>query len=155
MLFVIIIIFDAFLFLSKRNLKNFTPTFIGIILILISSSIYIYHNYKIHQKSIFKAVSNSIVLKNDIETKYIIDFKKNQNYVIEEFIDQGLLTNYYYGKFNKIDSIYILDGEFGENNISNRFVIRKIKNKDKVEKQLIQLNQKNIDIQNGFQFIVR
>jgi hypothetical protein len=151
-LFVPIIIFDILLFWKKRNLKNLTPTFIGLLLILISISIYNYHNYKIYQKSIFKATSNIVNLNDNDDIKYIIDFKENHNYLVKEIIHQGLLTNYYYGKFSKKDSVYIFNNSINENKISNRFIIRTKINKNKKEKFLIQLNQKNIEIFNKFQF---
>ena len=154
-LFVPIIIFDILLFLKKRNLNNLTPTFIGLLLISISITIYNYHNYKIYQKSIFKATSNIVNLKDDDDIKYIIEFKEKHNYLVKEILHQGLLTNYYYGKFTKKDSIYIFNNSISENKISNRFVIRTRINKNKKEKILIQLNQKNIEIFNKFQFKIK
>jgi hypothetical protein len=66
-----------------------------------------------------------------------------------------LLTNYYYGNYTQKDSVFILDSQIGENNISNRFLFRTLKNNNKVEKQLIQLNKNGIEIKNQFQFVVK
>jgi len=154
-LFVPIILFDILLFLKKRNLKNLTPTFIGLFLISISITIYNYHNYKIYQKTIFKATSNLVNINDEDDIEYIIEFKEQNNYLIKEFLHGGLLTNYYYGQFTKKDSIYVLDKNISDNKISNRFVIRTINNKDKKEKLLIQINQKNIEIFNKFQFKIK
>lgn len=150
-LFIPVLIFDVILFVKKRKIKSLTPSILGVILIITSVSINNYHNYKIYQKSIFKATSNWVKYK-DIDIQFVIEFKENNNYLVGEIINQGMLINFYYGNYTKKDSIYILDSQIGENKISNRFVIRIIKNKDKEEKQLIQLNQKNIEIRNKFQF---
>lgn len=150
-LFIPVLIFDVILFVKKRKIKSLTPSILGVILIITSISINIYHNYKIYQKSIFKAASNWVKNK-DLDIQFVIEFKENNNYLVGEIINQGMLINFYYGNYTKKDSIYILDSQIGENKISSRFVIRTIKIKDKEEKQLIQLNQKNIEIRNKFQF---
>jgi hypothetical protein len=153
--FILVVVFDILLYVKQKNIMSLTPSIIGVILISISFTIYKYHNYKIHQKTIFKAISNVVEINDYDDIEYIIEFKEQNNYLVEEHLHQGIVTNYYYGKFTKKDSIYVLDNNICFNKISNRFVIRTITNKDKKEIHLIQLNQKNNQVINKFQFNVK
>ena len=153
-IFILVLIFDIILYFKNKQIKSLTPSIIGVLLIITSISIYKYHKYKMHQKTIFKATTNWVNFK-ETDIKYIIEFKENNNFLVEELVHQGLLTNYYYGNYTQKDSVFILDSQIGENNISNRFLFRTLKNNNKVEKQLIQLNKNGIEIKNQFQFVVK
>lgn len=86
--------------------------------------------------------------------KYIFEFKEGNNVLVREQIDQGLLTNYYYGIFTQKDSIFILNSDQPELNISNRFLIRTVNLNGFSERELVQVDEKGKEIKNQFQFII-
>jgi hypothetical protein len=152
-IFLIIIIFDLLLFLEVKKIKSFIPSLIGLFFISVILSIMYFHNYKIHQKTIYKAkLDNSKYFDNQIN--YEIEFKEKGNYVVFETEEEGFITNFYYGKYIKKDSIFILDNVVGKKKISNRLLIKLIKNNinKKNEKQLVQIDENGKLLENKFMF---
>jgi energy-coupling factor transporter transmembrane protein EcfT len=154
-IFILVVIFDFLLFYKSKQIKSLTPTLIGIILITISITIHKYHIYKINQKTIYKATSNCIKT-DDSNIRYEIEFKENGNFVAYEDFEDGVFTKFYYGKYEKKDSIIQTDCKIGEKNISNRLLITETKNiKNKISKQLIQLDKKGKKITTQLIFIFK
>ncbi|MES2588797.1 MAG: hypothetical protein V4622_07435 [Bacteroidota bacterium] len=105
-----------------------------------SLSIFIFHRCKIYEKTLYEATL--INPKEDAEIEYTIEFKERGNYVVFESEESGLFTNYYYGTYSKKDSIIRLDRTVGKERISNKLLIRNVKEQlnDKELKELIQLD---------------
>jgi hypothetical protein len=152
-IFFMILMFDLVLFLKSKKIKSFIPSSIGILLIITAVSINKYHRYKINQKTIYIAKSENLK-DGEFEIKYEIEFKEKGNYVVFETEVDGIVTNFYYGKFIKKDSIIILDNIIGKKKISNRLLIKSIRNKNnnKFEKELIQIDNNSDRTKNKFNF---
>jgi hypothetical protein len=152
-IYLIIIVFDLLLFIEIKKIKSFISSLIGLVFISVILSIMNFHNYKLHQKTIYKAKSEDLKYC-DNQTNYEIEFKEKGNYVVFEMEEDGLITNFYYGKYIKKDSIFMLDNIVGKKKISNRLLIKLIKNKvnKKNEKQLVQIDENGKLLKNKFNF---
>jgi hypothetical protein len=152
-IYLIIIVFDLLLFIEIKKLKSFIPTLIGLSFISVILSIMIFHNYKLHQKTIYKAKSEDLKYSEN-QINYEIEFKEKGNYVVFEIEEDGLITNFYYGKYIKKDSIFMIDNIVGKKKISNRLLIKLIENKvnKKNEKQLVQIDENGKLLKNKFNF---
>lgn len=153
-IYIFILIFDFNLFFKSKQIKAFTPSIIGVILIALSFSIHKFHRYKLYQKTSLRAYSNWVDLKST-NFKYIIEFKVNNTFVVYELEEQGMLTSFYYGSFIKKDSIYFLDSKFGKNKISNNFLVRSVKIKNKTEQRFIQIDENGNEIKSPFHFKIK
>lgn len=153
-IYIFILIFDFNLFLKNRQTKVFIPSIVGMLLILSSIFIYKFHRYKIYQKTSLKAYSNWVDLKST-NFKYIIEFKVNNTFVVHELEEEGMLTSFYYGSFIHKDSIFSLDSKFGKNKISNNFLVRSVKIKNKTEQRFIQIDEKGNEIKSPFHFKIK
>jgi hypothetical protein len=153
-IFILVLIFDFNLFFKNKQIIAFTPSMIGVILMVLSFSIHKFHRYKLNQKTSLKAYSNWVDLKST-NFKYIIEFKANNSYVVYELEEEGMLTRFYYGSFIKKDSIYSLDSKFGKNKISNNFLVRSVKFKNKIEQQFIQIDENGNEIKSQFHFKIK
>lgn len=153
-LFFLILIFDFNLFFKSKHVKAFLPSVVGMLLIILSIFFYKFHQFKIYRKTTLKAYSNWVDIKGT-NFKYIIEFKTNNTFVVYELEEEGLLTSFYYGSFIKKDSIYSLDSKFGKNKISNTFLVRAVKNKNKTEQLFIQIDENRNEINSRFHFRIK
>jgi hypothetical protein len=152
-IYIIILIFDIVFYIDTKKIKSFIPSSLGLVFIITAISINKFHNYKLHQKTIYKAKSENIK-DGEYETKYRIEFKEKGNYVVFETEIDGLVTNYYYGKYFKNDTVFELDNIIGKKKISKRLLIKLIKNKksNNFEKQLVQIDNNGNYLKNKFNF---
>ena len=152
-IFILILLFDLVLFIKSKKIKSFIPSLIGVIFIITAISINKFHFYKLHQKTIYTAKSDSYK-DGEFETRYEIEFKEKGNYVVFEIEIDGILTNYYYGKYIKKDSIITLDNIIGKKKISKRLQIILIRNKksNHFEKQLVQIDKNGNYMKNKLNF---
>lgn len=152
-IYFVILIFDIILFIKTKKIKSFIPSTFGIVFIITAISINKFHNFKLHQKTIYYAESE-FIKDGEYETKYFIEFKEKGNYVIFENEIEGLITNYYYGKYIKNDSIIELDNIVGKKKISKRLLIEIIRNKknNHFQKQLVQIDNNGNYLKNKFNF---
>lgn len=152
-IYLVVLYFDVSLFSKSKRVISFIPSMVGGLLIFASLSVRYYHNDKMKHKTMFAATSNSVNYESS-NIKYIIEFKEGNNVLVREQIDQGLLTNYYYGIFTQKDSIFILNSDQPELNISNRFLIRTVNVNGFSERELVQVDENGKEIKNQFQFII-
>jgi hypothetical protein len=130
-------------FKKTKELKSYSLTFIGIILIILNLGIFIYYEIKLNSETLLKAENHGV----------FADFKKNGNYIIKS--GSWATKKHFYGKYYIKDSIIIVDKNYyDEALITNKFVIRRIINalgkedNGKIKNYLIELDQNNKEIKN-------
>ena len=137
--------FDISTYVKQKKKYLLIPTFLGAILIGISFSINRYHNQKLTQKTLFEG--NYEISNNEYIPSYSIEFKENKEYVIYEFEEQGLFTNYYYGTYNIIKNIISLDKKQGKF-LKTRYFL-------KTNSELIEIDKKGNEIKNAWRFKIK
>ncbi len=127
---------------KTKELKYYSLTFTGILLILLNLGIYIYYETKINSETLIKVENYGVYA----------DFKKNGEYVIKS--GSWASKKHFYGKYLINDSIITLDkNEFDNVLISNRFVIRnksadENKNTNDLKKYIVQIDMNGKEIKN-------
>ena len=130
-----------------RELKSFSLTFIGIILVILNLGIFSYYEIKLNSETLLKAENHGVYA----------DFKKNGKYIIKS--GSWASKKHFYGDFKIKDSLIEVDRKYFDNIlVTDKFVIRKIKNafgendNGKIRNYLIELDQNGNEIDNNCKF---
>ena len=132
---------------KTNELKSYSLTFIGIILVILNLGIFSYYEMKLNSQTLLKAENHGVYA----------DFKKNGEYIIKS--GSWASKKHFYGKFEIKDSIIKVDRKsFDEILVTDKFVIRKIKNafgendNERIRNYLIELNRNGKEIDNNCKF---
>ena len=132
---------------KTKELKSFSLTIIGIILIVLNLAIFIFYEIKLSSRSLLEAENHGVYFHFNNRNEYII---RSGGYGD---------SKRFYGKYSINDSIITLDKKyFDDVLVTNRYVIRNIINakgydeSGKNKNYLIEINQKGLEIKNAFQY---
>ena len=128
---------------KTKELKSYSLTFIGTILVILNLGIFSYYEIKLNSQTLLKAENHGVYA----------DFKKNGDYIIKS--GSWASKEHFYGKYSIEDSLIKLDRKkFDDVLVTDKFVIRKIINafgeddKDKTRNYIIGLDQNGKEIKN-------
>lgn len=132
---------------KTKELKSYSLTIIGIIVIIINLGIFSYYEIKLNSQTLLKAENHGVYA----------DFKKNGDYVIKS--GSWASKKHFYGNYTLTDNIIIVDRNyFDDVLVTNKFAIRKIKNafgqddKGKIKNYLLELDKNGKEINNNYLF---
>ena len=132
---------------KSKELKSFSVTLIGIFLVILNFGIFSYYEIKLNLPTLLKAENHGVYA----------DFKKNGEYIIKS--GSWASKKHFYGNYTIKDSIIIVDRNyFDDVLVTNKFVIRKIKNpfgeddKGKIKNYLLELDKNGKEINNNYLF---
>ena len=128
-------------------MKSYSLTFIGTILVFLNLGIFSYYEIKLNSQTLLKAENHGVYA----------DFKKNGEYIIKS--GSWASKVHFYGKYSIEDSVIKVDRKkFDEVLVTDKFVIRKIKNafgeddKCKIRHYLIEIDQNGNEVNNNCKF---
>lgn len=108
---------DSKAFKTSQKWTNFLPTSIGLLFILANIGVFYYQDSKTNSPSLIRGFYDGGF------NGFLVDFKKNGNYVMSN--GSGLGQSYFYGTYTLQDSIITIDKSNIDNCIrSNKLVIR-------------------------------
>ena len=132
---------------KTKELKSYSLTITGIIVIIINLGIFSYYEIKLNSQTLLKAENHGVHA----------DFKKNGDYVIKS--GSWASKKHFYGNYTLKDNIIIVDRNyFDDVLVTNKFAIRKIKNafrqddKGKIKNYLLELDKNGKQINNNYLF---
>lgn len=130
---------------KTKELKSFLVTFIGTFMVILNFGIFNFYEIKLNSPTLLKAENHGVYA----------DFKKNGEYIIKS--GSWASKKHFYGNYTLKDSIIIVDRNyFDDVLVTNKFVIRKIKNafgkddKGKIKNYLLQLDKNGKEINNNY-----
>ena len=128
---------------KTKELKSYSLTFIGTILVILNLGIFSYYEIKLNSQTLLKAENHGVYA----------DFKKNGDYIIKS--GSWASKEHFYGKYSIKDSLIKVDRKkFDDVLVTDKFVIRKIINafgeddKGKTRNYIIELDQNGKEIKN-------
>ena len=132
---------------KTKELESFYVTLIGTFLVILNFGIFSYYEIKLNSPTLLKAENHGVYAY----------FKKNGEYIIKS--GSWASKKHFYGNYTIKDSIIIVDRNyFDDVLVTNKFVIRKIKNafgeddKGKIKNYLLELDKNGKEINNNYLF---
>lgn len=120
---------------TNKSLKNFLPSLYNMFYVILNLSIFYYYEYKLNLPTLLKAENHGLYAC----------FKQNGDYIIKS--GSWASKTHFYGSYKINDTIIILDkSNFDDVLSTNKLVIRKVKNNNKIQFMLFQIDKKGKEI---------